>query len=129
MRYLPQKLMTLGLLAVYGSIAVLGHGLHEFSSAHHHHHHVAAGQCAGHQHDHCHGHSRAAAPAAQNSLADSHDCEICVFLDQIRSDQPQLCAEIDWQPFAVDVPCAAPRNHSQAPAGLHVARGPPALFG
>ena len=45
MRSLPRKLLTAGLLAIYGGIAVLGYGLHELSPPGHHHGPAASSVC------------------------------------------------------------------------------------
>jgi len=124
MRFLPRKLLTAGLLAIYGGIAVLGYGLHEFAPAHHHGavaEFVCHGDCGGHAHQHL--------ATSGKSLTSSHECEICVFLDQLRSERPMLTAEVVWQHHVAAVYAATPRIIFQATPGLHVPRGPPILIG
>jgi hypothetical protein len=143
MTFSPQKLATYLLLAIYGGIAVLGHGLHELSTAHHHHHdaheHAADGGCAHHHHGHTHKHTsqsrsddRAEAFASvHGSLSDGHGhaCEICDFLDQNRSFPTDLPVDRASRPLAVAVSIAAPRIESLVIPGLYSPRGPPANSG
>jgi hypothetical protein len=150
MTSLPQKLATCLLLAVYGGIAVLGHGLHELSPAHHHHaghEHSAGGGCAHHHHGHTHSHGTAhslahhghshcddrdqAFASAHGSFTDGHGhvCEICDFLDQNRSFQLELPADLSSQPLTVAVSIATPCIESLTVPGLYSPRGPPALLG
>jgi hypothetical protein len=136
MRIIGRKLLTAGLVALYGGISLLGYGLHELAPAHHHH--AELGHSA-HACQHCSGHEHCD-PAANDDLAaesaaignaahDSHECEICVFLAQMRSEQPLVVAEIAWQHFVADAVIVAPRIASQTILGLHIPRGPPTLVG
>jgi len=131
---LPRKLLTAGLLAIYGGIAVLGYGLHELAPGHHH---GPAGECVAHDHDHdhgdcsddvCHSHDHAVSPSGK-SISDSHECEICVFLDQIRSERPTLAADVVWYYQVAAVGVETPHILSQAVPGLHAPRGPPNQIG
>jgi hypothetical protein len=135
MRTLPRKLLTAGLLAIYGGIAVVGYGLHDLAPGHHH---GPAGECMahdhghdGHSHDACDSllHRRAASSPCGESISDSHECEICLFLAQIRSERPTLAAEVVWQFQVAAVTVDTPHILSQAVAGLHAPRGPPILVG
>jgi hypothetical protein len=129
MRSFPRKLLTAGLLALYGGIAVLGYGLHDLAPGHVH---GAAGEHVAHDHDHgaceSHSHHHAAIPTGK-SLTSSHECEICIFLSQMRSERPTFSAEVVWQfqvaAVAVETPCIV----SQAICGLHAPRGPPIQIG
>ena len=89
MRRIPHQLVTGLLLAIYGGIAVLGYGLHELApdDAHHHHHGLAA----------AHQEPGPLAFRSGGSVDDDHDCDICAFLDQARSDRPQVATSIIWQ--------------------------------
>jgi hypothetical protein len=135
MRSFPRKLLTAGLLAIYGGIAVLGYGLHDLAPGQVH---SAAGEHVAHDHghgDHSHGagdghsHSHAASSPSGKSISDSHECEICIFLSQMRSERPTFSAEVVWQfqvaAVAVETPCIV----SQAICGLHAPRGPPIQIG
>jgi hypothetical protein len=121
MRRLPHQLVTGLLLAIYGGIAVLGYGLHELvpEDGHHHHFALAAGEHA----------DEAPAFRAGSGIDDDHDCDICVFLDQARSAQPQVQAAIIWQPLVAAVEIEAPRLTSQTKLVSHAPRGPPAFVG
>jgi hypothetical protein len=132
---LLRKLLTAGLLAIYSGIAVLGYGLHELAPGHHH---GPAGECLAHDHGHgghghgaceSHSHSHAASSPCGESISDSHECEICVFLAQIRSERPTLATEIVWQYQVAAVDVETPRILSQAIPGLHAPRGPPNQIG
>lgn len=112
-------------MALYGGIAVVGYGLHDLSPAHQH------GSATGQVHAHAtctHHHSHSHAPVPDRpGWSDAHECDICILLDQLRSDAPQLAAVDHWQPLiAVVAPVPALRI-SAFPLGLHVPRGPPAL--
>jgi hypothetical protein len=139
MRFSAGRLLSLMLLGVYGSIVLLGHGLHELSAVHHHHHGPAlvAAHVGHHHHDHGHphhhgpysGHHHHPAPAPTgDSISHTHDCEICEFLAQIRSEMPQLVSADFSTRCVAEAAVAAPRVISQTPLGLHAPRGPPALW-
>ena len=121
MRRIPHQLVTGLLLAIYGGIAVLGYGLHELApeDAHHHHHGLAVA------------HQESGPPAFRSggSADDDHDCDICVFLDQARSDRPQVATSIIWQRFVAAIDVVAPRISSQTTHVSHAPRGPPAYIG
>lgn len=127
---LPRKLLTTGLLALYGGIAVLGYALHDLAPGHSH---GASGECVAHDHSHgaCHSHSHnhAASSPSGKSISSSHECEICVFLDQIRSERPTSTAEVVWHHHVAAVVVQTPRIISQAIPGLHAPRGPPVFVG
>jgi hypothetical protein len=130
MRFFGRKRLSWVLLALYGSVGVLGYGLHELSAVDHHHHGQVAH--AGHQHHHhcghgpCSGHDRGPADAGIGSV---HDCQVCEFLDQIRSERPAVVTGIVWQQLVAAVSVTAPRFSSEPILGLHVPRGPPTLVG
>ncbi len=139
MRILGRKLLTAGLVALYGGIALLGYGLHELSPVHQHAAignssvgHGAIGHAAGHVHSHgkcaSHVHRHAPIPVAPG-YSDSHECDVCVFLDQMRSERPQLVSDVVWQHIVADTVIASPRIVSQTVLGLHAPRGPPMLVG
>ena len=121
MRRIPHQLVTGVLLAIYGGIAVLGYGLHELvpEDAHHHHHGLAA----------VHQDAGPTAFRTSGSVVDDHDCAICVFLDQARSDRPQVAASIIWQHLVAAIEVVVPRITSQATPIFHAPRGPPAFIG
>ena len=133
MLFFSRKLLTAGLAAYYGGIALLGYGLHELSPAHNH---GASGTVVthAHSHSHCVGHSHRHTHAPKTpapgvpGISDSHECEICVFLDQLRGERPQLAVAIHWQHFTVEVVSSTPEDFSQAILGLHSPRGPPGLI-
>jgi hypothetical protein len=121
MRQLPKQLVTGVLLAIYGGIALLGYGLHDLvpEEAHHHHHGLTAA-------DHEPG---PLAFRSGGSVDDDQDCDICIFLDQTRSDKPQVVASIIWQHLVAAVDVVVPRVSSQATLVAHAPRGPPAFIG
>jgi hypothetical protein len=121
MRRIPHQLVTGLLLAIYGGIAVLGYGLHELvpEDAHHHHHRLAA----------AHQEPGPVAFRSGGAADDDHDCDICVFLDQARSDKPQVAASIIWQHVIAAIDVVGPRVSSQTTLVSHAPRGPPAFIG
>jgi hypothetical protein len=130
MRRIGRKLLTGGLVALYGGISLLGYGLHELVPGAHH------GPCDDvASHDHCHGdhaehHDGRHVPASNAPvLCDSHDCEICAYLAQINSERPSAAARFAWQHFVAIAENAAPHITSQTILGLHVPRGPPTIVG
>jgi hypothetical protein len=128
MRHIGRQLMTASLLAIYGSIALVGYGLHELSPAHSHG--SVAGDIHSHSHAHCshhHHHSHAPVPD-RPGCSDAQDCDICVFLDQVRSDSLQLVAIDAWQPFVADVAAYGMLRISEPLLGLYDSRGPPVLI-
>lgn len=126
MRNLGRKLLTATLTALYGGIALLGYGLHELAPHHHHHPAAPAHSHAGCTHAH---HHRHAPPPATPGFSDSHECEVCAFLDQHQSDRPQLAVEVAWQPTITAVAAATPQFSPITSIGLAAPRGPPALAG
>jgi hypothetical protein len=142
MRIIGRKLLTAGLVALYGGISLLGYGLHELTPCHHH---GPFGQVASHahchyhahghgDHTHCHdehaelGNAQDQMPAVSD-LCGSHDCDVCVFLAQINCDRPLVAAEVMWQDFVAEAVIVAPRIASQTILGLHIPRGPPTFVG
>ena len=121
MRRIPHQLVTGLLLAIYGGIAVLGYGLHELvpEDAHHHHHGLEV----------AHQESEPLAFRSGGAADDDHDCDICVFLDQARSDRPQVAASIIWQHLIAAIDVVAPRVSSQTTLVSHAPRGPPTFIG
>jgi hypothetical protein len=146
MRLFPRKLVTCLLLAVYGGISLLGHGLHELAPGHGHHHGLAVVTCAVHSHGHGHGEcslghhqhgsghndGTAAGPLTVQSggcAEQSQLCDVCVFLAQMRSGQPQLLTGAVWQHLVSAVAVRVPLLSYQTALRLHAPRGPPALLG
>jgi hypothetical protein len=120
MRRIPHQLVTGVLLAIYGGIAVLGYGLHELVPEDAHHHHGLAAQHPG---------SAPTAVRTGGDVDDDHDCDICVFLDQARSIQPQIQSAIVWHQLVAAIELVAPRLASQSTELSHAPRGPPVLIG
>lgn len=146
MRPSQHKLLTCLLLATYAGISVLGQGLHWLAADDAHHHDLAAVGCVAHCHAHdracvCHDHDACDLTAAQqektpvdqaisasNSIADSHDCEICEFLLTAISQPPQLAAPVVSQPLVATVPPALEQIYTPTTLSPHAARGPPQLL-
>jgi hypothetical protein len=122
-----RKLLILSLMALYGSVSLLGYGLHELSPAHQHAH--ATGTPHAHSHAGCSHHHHHAYPLIPDrpGLSDAHDCDICQLLHQLRSELPQIVAFDGWQPLQTEIAGVARVQPSRAQAGLHVPRGPPAI--
>jgi len=120
------------LLSLYGGVALLGYGLHELSAVDHHHHgHTAHAGPHHHHHDGpCskHHHHQALADSLA-WLGPVHDCPVCEFLDQVRSERPAVIAGVVWQHFVAAVSVTTPRFSAEPILGLHVPRGPPVLAG
>lgn len=127
MRRAGRKLLILSLMALYGSVSLLGYGLHELSPAHQHAH--STGTPHAHSHAGCSHHHHHSLPPIPDrpGLSDSHDCDICQLLDQLRSELPQIAAVGDWQPLRADIPSVSANRPVKALGGLHVPRGPPAI--
>jgi hypothetical protein len=122
-----RKLLILSLMALYGSVSLLGYGLHELSPAHQHAH--ASGKPHTHSHAGCSHQHHAHPPIPDRpGLSDAHDCDICQLLDQLRSELPQIAAVGDWRPLLAEIPSVSANRPVKAPAGLHVPRGPPAII-
>lgn len=123
-----RKLLTASLLAIYSCIALVGYGLHELSPAHRHGN--APGEVHAHSHARCtHHHHHSHAPVPERpGCSDAHECDICVFLDQVRSDSLQLVAIDAWQPFVSDIAIVQVLRISEPVLGLYDSRGPPSLI-
>jgi len=150
MRFSRSKYLAYALVVLYSGISLLGYGLHLLSPADHHHHHpravrhVADGAHrphGGRTHDHCshrdhHGceteHNSdsygALSIATSKCCAHSHACDICLFLDQVKSQQPHMAAAVNWQPIVAAVPRLTQREHTRVVLTLYAPRGPPVLF-
>lgn len=153
MRPFYRHFVTCSLLALYGGVALVGHGLHWLSSADHHHHGPKVARCATHDHAHAHGHcahhhahhhhphhhdlanagsADSEKPlhfAPSNGAAHSHECEICTFLVQLRGERPQLASTILGQHLVVVARAAMQRSYSLALLSPHAPRGPPIYLG
>lgn len=123
--------LTYLLLAAYGTTALLGYGLHVLAP-HGGHHHLAGVTCASHEHHahedhdadggHCHASDLLA--AVQAACPDG-PCDVCEFLAQARSTQPQLTTADVWQHVWSTSILSIPLPESQSTLGPHAPRGPP----
>jgi hypothetical protein len=158
MKSAARKILALTLLATYGGVAFLGQGLHFLAPHAGHHHGLEVVRCSIHgdehwqhdveQHDHDHhGHShdqdRESADSdagcygecdglivtSSECAAESHVCEICAFLFQLKSERTDLAAAVDWQPVAVDFAPLQPPTYQPTVLGPHAPRGPPVSIG
>jgi hypothetical protein len=148
MKSAVRKILSLALLAAYGGIALLGQGLHVLAPHAGHHHGLEVIRCSIHGDEHFHDHHDAecdhdhgpAGPAevehggglvvtSSECAAESHLCEICAFLFQLRSDRSVLTAAVDWQPVAVAAVSLPQRSYTPTIVGPHAPRGPPVLIG
>jgi hypothetical protein len=127
MRNLGQKLLSFSLLALYGGIALLGHGLHEFAP--HHHADVASHSHAHPGCSHAHHHHHHAPAPETPGVTDHHDCEVCALLDQHRGEQPSVATEIASQPLVTQAVTITPQTTGVIPLGPTAPRGPPAFAG
>jgi hypothetical protein len=129
MRATSRHFWSCALLAIYGSIAVLGQGLHLVAPEDHHHGPAAEA----HQHSHahfgpcCHDHEDACG-AGDRSLTDGHICSICDFLLQAVSQPAERAAAVVCQPHAGSAACRLESFHAPCEAGPHAPRGPPQLL-
>jgi hypothetical protein len=146
MRSLPHKLSAWTLLAIYGGVSLLGHGLH-WLSPHEHHHHglvVAHHSHAEHAHGHCHGHchhdydacelaERSSGSHAQtgwrSGATDGHDCDICEFLAQARGQKMHAPPAIVSAPLVSSAAIWLQRSYTPTSLGSHAPRGPPQMVG
>ena len=110
MRTNARKLLSHLLVALYGSVSLLGYGLHELAPETGHHHGLARRGI----------HAITAIQAmstshlqrdSTGSAEDAHDCDVCVFLDQLRSEQPQVHAAVVWHEFVSAVADAQAAIH------------------
>lgn len=134
MRGLSRQLLSALLLAIYGSISLMGYGLHELASHSHHDGGMMVTECRHHCH-HEHEHEDDAATSIAGPVfrtggcpGESHVCDVCLLLEQMRSEWPQVQAAVLCQHVVAIVAAAAPRIDSQTTPGLHSARGPPAIL-
>lgn len=136
MRPKHRQFLSYVLLATYAGISILGDGLHSLLPAdeHHHHHHglyVVSHSCgdaehADHRHDAVSGASSGYAEVTASECdADSHLCEICVFLYEAISQPAEVAAPIDWQPLVVVAHADPQPVYSLTALGCPAARGPP----
>jgi hypothetical protein len=142
-----RNIVAFALIAAYGGISLLGHGLHWLvpENGHHHGHEIV--RCAVHGSEHHHGHAHHAdescpqhgatlcetqhdespSVTAGDYIAHSHNCEICAFLALASGERPQICALFIAQHVAGSVPLSEQLAHSSATFGWHSPRGPPCL--
>jgi hypothetical protein len=128
-----RKLLSHLLVALYGSVAILGYGLHELApeSGHHHHGLAHLGRVCGHGHVHsegCHQEHKPLTAETTKHVYDSDECDVCVFLDQLRSEETQVQSAEVRHEFVAAVAHSEPQFHHPTSLGLHVARGPPAIL-
>jgi hypothetical protein len=135
MRPTRHRFLSWLLLATYAGIALLGEGLHALvpEGKHHHHHGLYVVTChseAGHNHVAAVvGDSTHASLTAADCDADSHLCEICVFLYEAVSPPAEVAAPIESQPLVVVAHSEPEAVYSSAVLGPQAARGPPHLLG
>jgi len=147
MRSLTQKLSAWTLLAIYGGVALLGHGLHWLSPHEHHHHGLAHVQHshAGHSHTHGHGphddhgtcelaqqstgpHPETGVRIVSVAAADGHDCDICEFLAQARSQTLKAQPAVVSTRLVSAVASAPQRPYTAISLDSHSPRGPPMIM-
>ena len=133
------------MLALYTGVTLLGHGLHWLSSEKHHHHGLGMAGCATHgpadSHSHCsHHHDATHSPAdqacgdqhvgvaASDCVTDAHDCDICTFLLQVRSEPPRVTATVIRPHIVTAAPVDWHCFYSPISVGSHAARGPPLVL-
>jgi hypothetical protein len=139
MRCVCRRLLISALLVMYTGISLVGHGLHWLSSADHHHHGLSA-VCSPdrvHSHNDCvhHGHNSAhvvdadgqtrPSVAASAGVSECHDCDICAFLFQARSQSPQVAMIVSSQPVIAALAIPLHDFYSPTSLGPHAPRGPP----
>jgi hypothetical protein len=119
MRQFSRKFAAHLMLAAYGGIAVLGYGLHELAPAEVHHHNIQGLAAA----------DTGPLSVGSGHLDADHDCDICAFLDQARSEQPQVATGVVWRHLVTTMEVATPLLVLPTAEFLHVPRGPPTLLG
>jgi hypothetical protein len=134
MRSKHRQFLSYVQLATYASISLIGDGLHGLLPDGHHHHHglyVVDHSCNDRQHsDYAQGEvaccgSEFAGLTAVDLDAESHLCEICVFLIHAISQPAEVAATIDWQPLVVVAQADPQPVYSLTSLGPQAARGPP----
>jgi hypothetical protein len=139
------QLLTYALLVAYGSVSLLGQGLHLLSAGHGLHVGDNVVECVEH-HSHeehglaHHGHGGDAAPADEATHASglaiqsrecntqSHACEVCQFLGQVRSVPPAFVLAATPAQVADYAPHSAEATFSPVSLGPQAPRGPPAAL-
>ena len=137
-----RNLVAFAVIAAYGGISLLGHGLHWLlpEDGHHHGHEIV--RCAVHGSDHHHGHhhhtdesctqqgatlcetqhDESLSVTAGGCIAHSHDCEICAFLALASSERPQISTLFIAQHLTGSAPLAEGPAYSSATLGWHSPR-------
>jgi hypothetical protein len=111
------------LLTVFGTVSILGTGLHLISGCNHTH---SPMHCNGAHRHVCH-HPLGAKQQPVTEIGDSHeDCAICRFLALPRALTPPTAIIACGLPFKSIVPVAA-EAPERAPARPYAARAPPRL--
>lgn len=144
MKRSTRQLLTYALLAAYSGVSLLGQGLHLLTAGHGAHVGDRVVECVEH-HSHnehafaLHGSGSLAASADEATHAaglaiqshechtQSHACEVCQFLGQVRSLPPALVLAATTACIADDVPRSAESPFSPISLGPHAPRGPPAV--
>ena len=144
-----RRFLSGAIAAIYGCISLLGPGLHMLSGGDGLHVGSQVVECAEHDHHHSHHHddcelhehgehattahtaSRSSSSEIASQACDmhAHDCDVCQFLGQTRSQTPAMAAAIS-RPLAVASWPSITQDHlSAAPLGPQAPRGPPCVRG
>lgn len=127
------KILGPTLLVTYAGISLLGQGLHFLTPDDHHHHAVGVAECNLHEHDHgacgpSHEQSQHGYGSSTDLVAADHNCDICEFLAQAKSQTPQIASPPDLHAVVAELPIHADEFSSPIILGLHAPRGPPQLL-
>jgi hypothetical protein len=143
-----RQIVTILLIAAYGGISILGHGLHWLAAHDGHHHGLEIVRCSihgdGHHHAHAHDHGSqhcdshktptvgsrnddALCLTAGGCIAHSHQCEFCAFLTLASGNRPTLIEIALGQHLVGSAALAEQLPYVSTRLGWHPPRGPPSL--
>lgn len=128
-----RKMLGPTLLAIYASISLLGQGLHFLTPDDHHRGGMTVSarisdECERGSCNDRHDYVKRGYGSNVDLIAADHDCDICEFLAQAKSQTPQIASPPDLPAVVVELQIRADEFSSPIILGLHAPRGPPQLL-
>jgi hypothetical protein len=147
MANIRRQVVAIVLIAAYGGISILGHGLHLLAVEDCYHQGLEVVRCSvhgaghhhGHTHDdgseHCGSHNTPSSESEDDTLgvtaggcvAHSHQCEICAFLALVTGSRPNISEIAIGQQVIGSTLLVEQLSNLTALPGPHTPRGPPAI--
>jgi hypothetical protein len=148
MSIISRQIVAIVVIAAYGGISILGHGLHWLAVEEGHHHGLevvrcsvhgdephhahthnsGSGHCSSHKTPSCEGDDDATLfVTAGGCIAHSHQCQICAFLALVSGSRPSMSEIATGQQAIGSTALVAQLTYFSSLPGWHTPRGPPSL--